>query len=137
MRQDILAKKLGVSIRSLQSFSKAQLASCGWQKIGHGKGTFYRKTSHEESEEERESAEEAKRRKLIADANISEMKAASRIESIKREGVEEFLGAIMDILRRLPAVYSSAKLSPNQNAIINAGLDETIKGIEGMRNGLV
>jgi hypothetical protein len=135
MKQAQLAKKLGVSDRKLRYMKSDELAACGWQKVGRGKGTFYRRISGGEDggEDEKESMEEAKRRKLIADADIAEMKSFRRIDEIKREGLDDFMDRVMTVLRALPVAYAKARLSPEQSAIINSAYEQAIKDAEALK----
>lgn len=139
MKQEYLAKKLGISIRKLQMFSVKELSFKGYQKIGHGKGCYYRRIAQDadvEEEEEKESTEEAKRRKTIAEADLLELKRGSLEAELKRKGVEEFIDAISEILSALPAAYAECKLTPVQNQIINQAYKAAIDGIGAIRSGV-
>ena len=129
MNQDNLAKRLGISVSGLRKLDNLELAKYGWQKVGKGKGCFYRKLGNINPDEV-ESMEEAKKRKLIADANLSELKTENKRNELKREGAMEVIDAIIDILSVLPATYAKLNLTNEQNDILNKSYEEAINGIE-------
>ena len=135
MKQSEMAKKLGISIRSLQKMSAQALAVHGWEKIGKGKGTYYRRLNQDLSEEsERESIEEAKRRKMIADANFVEMKGDLRANDLRREGALQYLDRVMEVLAVLPQAYAAAKLNSEQSAVIREAYETALKSANELRN---
>lgn len=135
MKQEKTAKKLGISVSKLRTMGREELASNGWQKVGRGKGCYYRRIAGDKDvpEDERESTEEAKRRKTIAEADLLELKKGAHEAELKRRGVEEFLDAISEILAALPAAYIKCKLSTEQNYIINDAYKAAIDGVENIR----
>lgn len=136
MKQAQLAQKLGISERKLRMMGGQELASHGWQKVGKGKGTFYRRTCDTDPEdvEDRESHEEAKRRKMIADANLSEMKGETRADELRREGALLYLDRVLEVLSVLPQAYAEARLSPTQSAAIREAYEKAVKGVNELKS---
>ena len=129
MNQENLAKKLGISCSGLRKLDNVELGKYGWQKVGKGKGCFYRKIGNV-NPDEAESMEEAKKRKLIADANLSELKTENKRNELKREGAMEVIDAIIEILSVLPTAYTRLNLTNSQNDVLNKSYEEGINGIE-------
>ena len=138
MRQVKLAQHLKMSESKLRYLTSEELKRLGWLKIGKGKGCFYRRTAIDADvpEEEKESTEEARRRKTIAEANLLEWKGGKLDAELKRKGAEEFFDAVSEVLSVLPSAYARCKLTPDQNRIINEAYGSAIKGLDAVKSNL-
>lgn len=138
MTQSELAKELGRSVRWVQTLSAERLAALGWRRIGKGKGNLYyqRLGTVAADDPQGETIEEARRRKLIAEADLLERRRGERDAELKRQGVEEVFDDIQSVLAALPQAYHDAQLSEAQAEVINAAYNKALEGIEAMRGAL-
>ena len=87
-----------------------------------------------EGEESGESLEAAKRRKMVADADLAEIKGEARANELRREGALQYLDRVMEVLAVLPQAYAAAKLNSEQSAAIREAYETVLKGANELRN---
>ena len=128
MKQAQLAKLLGVSDRTLRSMGKAELGSLGWQKVGSGKGTIYRKLGS--SDAESESLESLKRRKLKAEIEWREGQNENLWKAKSLEWSESFMDAFIKSFAPLKEAVRGLNLTSEQVELYNKTLDKCTTALQ-------
>lgn len=125
INQEDLARKLCISMQTLQKKDPISLEKLGYKKFGFGRGCYY--VQLERNEEE--SIEEAKRRKLIAEANILELKEDRTIQSIKSEHRHEIMGIIIECLGELGRALKNIAKNNDDIEKINNAINDSISNV--------
>ena len=125
-----IAEKLGKTPRQIDHLVKKGDITSNGKKYGKVRFWYEGDDIDPDQIDSGETLEEAKKRKIIAEANLAELKHPREIERIQREFAADVILDVIEAMSGLNNVYRNMGLTSEQNEQIREHWQQSMKKLE-------
>ena len=130
LRKKEIAEKLDKTTRAIDYMIKEGKLETNGKKYGKLRIRYDAPDGDPDNVDSGESLEEAKVRKMIAEANLAELKHPREVERIKKEFGRQVVYDVLEAMKPLNDALRGLRLAPEQNKKINDCWEESVNRLK-------